>query len=43
MKVTREDRELYDIPHLDEIQKQKTETEREKEYERQVCCKPAQT
>ena len=34
MKVNREDRERYDIPHVDEIQKQKIE--KEQENERQV-------
>jgi hypothetical protein len=32
--VSREDRERYDIPHVDEIQKQKIE--KEQENERQV-------
>ncbi len=31
MRVSREDRERYDIPHLDEIQKQKLEREKENE------------
>ena len=34
MKISREDRERYDIPHFYEIQKQKIE--KEQEYERQV-------
>jgi len=38
MKVSREDRERYDIPHLDEIQKQKKE--KEQENERQIYSQP---
>jgi len=38
MRVSREDRERYDIPHLDEIQKQKKE--KEQENERQIYSQP---
>ena len=31
MKVSREDRELYDIPHVDDIQREKLEKEKESE------------
>ena len=41
MRVSREDRERYDIPHLDEIQKQKKE--KEQENERQVYSESPKT
>ena len=41
MRVSREDQERYDIPHLDEIQKEKLE--KEQENERQVYSESPKT
>ena len=43
MRVSREDRERYDIPHLDEIQREQLEREKEVEQQERAETQPIQT